>query len=392
MRRALAICLALAACTEPALVAPDASPVPAPEPERVLSPRPAPATITGTLSIPAGAVIAGSLPGTPGRRPSREADEIPIELPAFEIDRLPYPNDPLAAPRLVTSRREAEALCAERGARLCGELEWERACEGPGNDRFPGGAHLDVDRCTADPARCPSRDGVSSMGLERPEWTAGEVPSGSARMGRTAILRGALADAPIELHRCASRGFEVPDDAPPAAFRCCRGAMPPPAYPAIPMHRDVRDLAPSLDELRAALRSVPVLAPFADDFRPYDATDGDRALARGDVGRSALAGWELAPGPFAWSPSAGEEAWVIAGSSGTHALLAILYPLAGGRFVHGGSFVIEPEPGEARAAPIAIARTPPSRGELQWSTCWGCPGEGGVIRFADDATIRVAQR
>lgn len=395
MRRELvAILLALTGCSGSAPVTVDAGALAdpgqvtaeqPPEPAQALPP-------SRTIAIPAGPMRAGSLPGTPGRRPSREADELRVELPAFEIDRHPFPNDPLASPQLVTSRAEASSLCASRGARLCTELEWERACEGAEGDRFPGGHTLAVDHCSVDPSACASADGVLAMGIEHPEWIAGEVPPDSVRMGRTAILRGALADASIELHRCASRAFELPTEAPPAAFRCCHGAPTAPAYPPVSMHRDFRDLAIGLEELRAALRTVPELAPHADTFTPYGAEDGDRAIARADLTRTALAGWELSPGPFAWSPSPGEEAWVIAGASGDRAILAVLYPLPDGRYVHATSFVIEPEPDSSGPVPIAIARTPPSRGELQWSTAWGRPGEGGVIRFADDATIRLLAR
>jgi hypothetical protein len=354
--------------------------VPVPAPGSRPPPGPRPRTGEPTVAIPAGPVIAGSLPGTPGRRPSREADALSIDLPAFEIDARPYPNDPLAQPTLVASLAEASALCEARGARLCAELEWERACESLEDDVFPGGSTFDPDVDSA------SREGVLHLGLDAPEWALGQVPAASVRMGRTAILRGARRDAPPELHRCASRTFEVPEAAPPAAFRCCRGALPPP-YPEVAMHREIRDLDVSTAELRAAMRTVPELAPYAEAFDPYRNAEGDRALARGGVDRSALAGWELAPGPFSWSPSPGEEVWVFSGSSGEATLVAAMYPLPGGRFVHAASFVLEGE-----VVPIAIARTPPSRTELKWSACWSCPGESGSIVFGDDAIVRVIQR
>jgi hypothetical protein len=394
MRTLLACSLiALLGCGAPATSPPhDGGPAPSstlPRGRTGTAPLPAPRSDRAhgaRIAIPAGRVLAGSLPGTPGRRPSREADEIAIALPAYEIDRLPFPNDPLAPPTLVASRAEAAALCESTGARLCTELEWERACESERNDRFAGGATFDPDRC-GDPMACATREGVLRMGDRAPEWTASDVPSASIRMGRTAVQRGARADAPAELHRCAARTFEVPADAAPSSLRCCHGPAGSPSYPDVTMHREIRDLAVDRDAVRAALRATPQTAPYADSFVPYGIEEGDRALARGDVGRGALGGWELAPGPFAWSPSPGEEAWVLAGSAAGATLIAILYPLPDGRFAHAASLVLEGE-----EVPIAIARTPPSRTELQWSACWGCPGESGVIRFDDDAVIRVITR
>lgn len=390
MRRSLALgcLLALLGCGAPAAPASDASTpseivVPARPAET--APRSAPAA-RAQITIPAGTVLAGSLPGTAFRRPSREADQVPIELPDFSIDRLPYPGDPLAPPRLVASRAEAAALCADRGARLCTELEWERACEGDAHHAFAGGEPWGPDRC-GEPAACASELGVQRLGESAPEWTASDVAPESIRMGRSAVQRGARADAPPDLHRCDARTFETPEAAAPAAFRCCVGAASPAPYPPVAMYRDFRELSISPADLRAAMRSVPELAPWADRFVPYGEAEGDLALACAGVDRRALAGWELATGPFAWSPSPGEEAWVFAGRSAGSTLVALLYPLPGGQFVHGGSFVLEGE-----ELPIAIARTPPSRAELQWSACWGTPAEGGVIRWGDDSILRVIQR
>ena len=149
----------------------------------------------------------------------------------------------------------------------------------------------------------------------------------------------------------------------------------------------MRDLEVDRGRLREILRAIPELAPFADDFEPFGAEHGDRALACAGADRSALAGWELAPGPFAWSPSPGEETWVLAGRGGGSSVVAVLYVLPGERFSHAASFVLEGDD-----SPIAIARTPPSRAALQWSSCWGRPGDGGVVRFGDDSVVRVLSR
>jgi hypothetical protein len=340
--------------------------------------------------VPGGSFEVGSVPGTPFRRASREADRVTVTLPAFAIDRRPYPNDPTLAPLLVTSRAQAESLCAERGARLCTELEWERACGGPDASVYATGATMDLEACMRQPGTCASGFGVLAMGVERPEWTASDV---TTRLGLRAVLRGARSDQAVDFHRCAARTEQPAAPTPeqpsiqPAAFRCCHGPAPDVAYPMPEASRQFVDVTMALDELRAALRSVPELARWADDFQPYDASTGDRALARGNATRTALQGWELTNGPFRWSPTQGDEALVVAGRSGADTLIAVLYPRPGEGYWHGGSFILENE-----SAPIAITRTPPSREELLWTACQGCGGESGAIRLGDDGVIRIVTR
>lgn len=340
--------------------------------------------------VPEGAFEVGSVPGTPFRRAAREADRVVVTLPGFSIDRRPYPNDPRLAPLLVASRREAESLCAERDGRLCTELEWERACGGPEAGVYATGATMNLEECMRDPARCASGFGVMSMGVERAEWTASNVET---RLGTRAVIRGARGDQAVDFHRCAAR-TEQPAAAAPdlpnvaaAAFRCCHGPAPELAYPTPEAQRTFTDVTMSLEEIRDALRSVPELVGWADAFTPYDATTGDRALARGNATRAALQGWELTNGPFRWSPTQGDEALVLSGRSGDDTLIAVLYPRPDRGYWHAGSFVLE-----AEQAPIAITRTPPSREELLWTACQGCGGESGAIRLGEDGVIRVAAR
>lgn len=387
--RSLALILVLlgAACEEPSR---EPAPPRAEAPEPTASapppsePEPPPLTAGQQVELAAGTLHVGSLPGTPHRRPSVEADLVPTPIPAFSVDRLPYPNDPAEAPRQVTSRREAAALCEARGQRLCHELEWERACKGDGVSPYPTGDVFDAARCDT-PSACPAPTGVLDLGVRAPEWTASDAGQALARLERTAVARGAGPDAPPHAHRCAARHAVAPEGTA-LAFRCCSGRAPELAYPDVGERRMFRDLGLDDARYRAALASVPELAAYAEGFRAYDHGDALRALARGNATEADMH-WEIAPGPFAWSPSSGEEVWVLAGTDGTSSLIAALYPLPDGTFRHAASFVFADE-----VAPVALLRTSVSRAELLWSTCWSCDGEGGAIRFDETAQIIIVQQ
>jgi formylglycine-generating enzyme required for sulfatase activity len=364
--------------------------------ERQTSPPRAAAPRAGeTVSIAAGPMRAGSLPGTAGRAPGVEADLLPVALPAFTIDRLPYPNDPSLAPRAAVSRDEAASLCSAEGKRLCSELEWERACEGATNDAaplgaiYPGGSSFDPETCGLDALACASPEGVLSLGTSLGEWTASAAPPELAQSGLDAIVRGGAAISPAAVHRCAARrAFPSATKVDGLGFRCCGGEAPSIPYPTVARARSMfQDRAMETVEARRILASVPEVARFAARFSPYDADDVDRALGRGGLSREALGGWALMAGVLVWAPADGEQAWVFAGTSGPDSLIAVLYPMPDGTFVHAASFILENE-----ATSIAIAYGVTAPRELLWSTCWGCGGEGGAVTLKDDATIVITQR
>lgn len=362
-------------------------PTEAPPPEEA---RPAPPLTRPPgprIAIPAGTVLAGSRPGTAGRRPAREADLVPVTIAPFEIDRVPVRAAGASMPLVAASRAEAAATCSARGGRLCSELEWERACEGEAHDPFMSGATLDLEGCSLDLGACVSSFGVSAMGIERPEWTASDLDASLVAVGASAVVRGARFDQPVASHRCDARGALAPVSDVGAAVRCCYGGDPNVGtYPTVASHPIFRAAGLEPEALRAILATVPELTAYASDFVPYGAEEGDRALARGNVLRDALAGWELAEGPFFWSPTLGDELLVFAGRGGGSTLIAALYRMTDGTYIHGGSFVLADE-----SAPIAISRTPPSRAELRWTACFDCGGESGAIRLDEDQVVRVVQ-
>lgn len=387
----VSICLALVACGAPAAAVPDApaTPVvvdPSPEPSAVLGAAAAPPG--PRIAVPAGTVLAGSRPGTVGRRPHREADLVPVEVPAFEIDRRPL-VDARGIPLVARSVAEATTACESRGARLCDELEWERACEGDEHFAFPTGAEMDLEACTMDLGSCTTPFGVVAPGVEEAEWTASSIDPvrAGAAPEATVVVRGSRFDGPLPSHRCDARAALAPVSDIGAAVRCCHGPAPALAYPELGTHAMFRD-APELGsaELRTILATIPELEPYAADFVLHGTEDGLRALGRGDATVASLAGWELASGAFRWSPSGGDELLVFSGHGGGSSILVALYPVFGGGYVHGASFVLRGED-----APFAVSRTPPSRAELHWTACFGCGGEGGLVRIDEDSVVRMTQ-
>ncbi|MCC6874340.1 MAG: hypothetical protein IT378_08575 [Sandaracinaceae bacterium] len=361
---------------------------PAVSPERA----PSPAAAAGPrIRVPEGRLFVGSRPGTLGRRPAVEADLVPLLVPAFEIDRAPRPGPSAGGLLLVRTRAEAATVCAAEGGRLCHELEWERACKGDTQAELPTGESVDLALCAERPAACPSALGAIDLGLRSSEWTASDAEARLARGTATAVVRGGPGHAEAPAHRCGARAARDPLDGGPIAVRCCYGPPPSLAYPDVGFRRVFRDL--ELDDARARelLAQVPELRPYAEGFELQRLEQAQQAIARGGATAEAPS-WELAPGPFAWSPAPGEEAWVIAGRTPTATIVAVIYPLAGdrgeeqGRVLHGASFVMADE-----VVPIALLRTGASRSELLWTACWGCGGESGAIRF-DDGRIVVAQQ
>jgi hypothetical protein len=139
---------------------------------------------------------------------------------AYCVDRFEFPGEG-QLPRTGVSRVAAAALCRARGARLCSDGEWERACRGPSRASYPYGAAYKADRCNTRGgeiakagafADCKSQSGAFDMSGNAAEWTA----SGAVRGGATG--EGDPAG------RCSHRA-RVKGEAPAlVGFRCCSDA------------------------------------------------------------------------------------------------------------------------------------------------------------------------
>lgn len=327
-----------------------------------------------TIAIPKGAFTTGSTPGDEGRDPALEPILVEVPLNAFSIDALPYPNDATSPPTLVSSAREAAKLCADKGGRLCSELEWERACKGPsGADRYATGDAWNT-QCDRQPSGCSSGFGVRAMGF-LPEWTDDKIDDAYViRGGKTNITR-----------RCASRMRSNGKAMPSAmAFRCCHEERNSATMPSIVTAPAFRRTKMDEAELARIFATIPELARIGDGIRLFSDPDVRNSI----LGRSSASaeGISFATSPLLWSPEPGIELLVATGRSKKMSFIVALYVLPHDRYRFASSFLLLND-----VAPVALAYEGSRRKELRWTTCWSCAGEQGGVSIRDDGRVVIVQ-
>ena len=379
--------LTLGCREDPRAAAPPAAPSSVPSAKPVASsrrPRHAPLA-NERVDIPGGKFVAGSIPGQPGRVPEVEPRRYEVELGPFQIDKLPFPNDPTQPARTGVTREEALRLCRDRGARLCTELEWERACKGPDSDPFATGAQWDP-RCAEEPRSCASGFEVLGMAGAIREWTASDVIPADEDVPRRAAVRGAARAAPGPAHRCATRvGIDAGTRSDDLGFRCCKGA-PNAAVVREPKlgttFERFRISAARLEKLLASNSRTQALAKDVQFFREPDAAK--TVIARGPGDKK---GFNFTVAPLSWNPVAGAEYLLVTGRSGKDTSFVLSYYILGqDEFRLASSFIMRNEPG-----PVAFAYSGYIRPRLHFSTCWGCPGETGKILFRTPDSVVILQ-
>lgn len=332
--------------------------------------------------IPAGSLRAGSTPGDPGRVPELEPKNQELELGPFGIDRLPYPNDPALPPLLGKTRDEARRLCAERSARLCSEVEWERTCKGPRQDDYPSGVIWDPS-CTAGPQSCATGFDVLGLGTVAGEWVATELTTDEKRR---AIVRGAGSSAPATDHRCAARHpTDASTQSQEIGFRCCHGP-PNAAVLSEPKQGPVfTKVKLSAEELQQALAADPAGKALAHDIKFFREPEGaNTVVSRGPGDKK---GFDFTVAPLLWNPTAGAEVLLVSARSGeTTSFVAAFHVLPGGKYRLASTFILQNEPG-----PVALAYSPDIKPRVHFSTCWGCPGETGKALFRRPETVVIVQ-
>ena len=333
------------------------------------------------IEIPSGQLQVGSKPGTPGRQPNFEPAPYSIELGSFEIDRLPYPNDPARPPRTAVGRDEARALCASSGSRLCTELEWERACKGPDNNVYSTGEHFDA-QCLAHADKCRSGFDVLAMGIANREWTASDLGSSGEVMG---IARGSTADAPDEAHRCVARSaWRIATTDKALTFRCCRGAPNAAQVREPTLGKAYQKASTSSLQLGRLLQSSSVTQPIIDGsqfFREPEAADTVVEKGPGDK-----KGLTFSVAPIIWNPSVGVQILLVVGHMKDTSFVLAYNIVAKDDYSLAASFIMKNEPG-----PVALAFDDSIRTRLFFSTCWGCPGETGKILFREPEAVAILQ-
>jgi len=338
------------------------------------------------VDIPGGAFVAGSTPGDKGRDPVLEPALLEVELGGFSIDKFPYPNDPSKPPQTGVTRAQAVELCQQAGGRLCTELEWERACKGPDDNAYAGGAAWDP-ACAAAPASCASGFGVLGMGASVREWTASDVSPVENVQAKAASVRGAKGSAAAVDHRCARRmAVEPTSSGDDIGFRCCYGAPNAATVPSPKYEQTFRKAEISPEQLAEMFASAPQLKGLGREISYFKEPDDAKVvLARGDAG--TVANTSFTTQPILWNPVPGEEILVVTGRADKDSFIVAFYRLPGDRYRIAGSLVLKNEKG-----PIAIGYNSYGRRRMGWATCWDCPAESGNITYRDDNRVVITQK
>ncbi|MEM9690901.1 MAG: SUMF1/EgtB/PvdO family nonheme iron enzyme, partial [Myxococcota bacterium] len=345
------------------------------------------------VEVPAGSFTAGSTPGDEGRHPTFEPPRVAFTLGAFGIARLPYPNDPSLPPRTGVTRDEAAKLCAARSGRLCTDLEWERACQGPDGDRYAGGEQWSPE-CGLDPARCASGFDVLAMGGGLREWTSSEVPRIKGVVKRDApVIKGAGPGARDVDHRCARRDVAAADtSAPDLGFRCCFGEAPDVVIAAPDWEPTMTRIDFPPTRLADLFRADPKLAPLAaGEIKYFNEAAARATVLRRAAARGATEAWpegtETTTAPVVWNPAPGETILLVTGVSGDDSFIVAYHRAPDGNHRLGAAMLMENELG-----PVVFVYDKYRRRQLQWTTCLDCYGDTGNITYREENRVAITQR
>ena len=320
------------------------------------------------IEIPAGTFASGSAQGDEGRDPTSEPALVDVTLEGFSIDALPYPNDPSAPAKLGATHDEAARACGERGARLCTELEWERACKGPKGDAFATGATWD-EACNKAPSRCASGFGVRGIGYLR-EW-----------IDETAVLRGGLG------HRCAARP-KAHGATSDVGFRCCKGPKNAATIAPIEAKAPFRKAKVDEKELARIFEKIPEMARVTEggktSIKLFSDSDVKAILNRPNA--PPHEGFTFATTPILWSPEPGAELLVAAGRGKATGFVVALWTMPKDEYRFASAFFLLND-----TSPVVLAYEPFRKKDLKWTACWGCAGEHGAVSYRDDHRVVVVQ-
>jgi hypothetical protein len=155
---------------------------------------------------------------------------VPVKGKNVCVDAYEYPNKHGEKPRNMISQDAANRLCEAAGKRLCSIDEWQAACKGNANSRYPYGSAYNQTKCATDlksakePNRsgfkehCRSWHGMYDMSGNLWEWTSSPAP----REGLFLVAGGAWNTQ--NASSCAETKFSFypQNEYPFVGFRCCK--------------------------------------------------------------------------------------------------------------------------------------------------------------------------
>jgi formylglycine-generating enzyme required for sulfatase activity len=154
-----------------------------------------------------------------------------VSVKAFCIDTYEFPNVAGAKPTASVGFEEATQSCVSKGKRLCREEEWEKACKGAENRRYPYGDAFDSASCNTEDElgedraiagagafpRCRSGYGVVDLSGNVAEWTLTLFAGNADR-----AVKGGSSTRPQHAARCSARQNRSPTEtSDELGFRCC---------------------------------------------------------------------------------------------------------------------------------------------------------------------------
>jgi hypothetical protein len=224
------------------------------------------------------------------------------------------------------------------------------------------------------------------MGTRVAEWTADDIDD-------RAVIRGAGASAAAAMHRCAARRSAVANQPGlEIAFRCCGGPAPQLAYPREVSRPPFREEPMGVAQLAQIVATIAELARVRDGLAIFGPAAITEVLNHGATTAANHPEVTFTVSPVRWSPTFGEELLVFTATSNVGSFVAALWVLPGEgrtpRYRHAASFILAGD-----RVSMTLGYGPNTREEIQWSACWNCGGEHGVLHYArDEARVIAVQR
>jgi hypothetical protein len=155
---------------------------------------------------------------------------VPVKGKTVCVDAYEFPNKHGEKPRNMVSQDAASHLCESVGKRLCSAEEWQTACKGNSNSRYPYGSTYNQTKCATDlksakePNRsgfkehCRSWHGMYDMSGNVWEWTS----TPAQREGLFLVAGGAWNTQNKSSCTETSYSFYPQNEYPFVGFRCCK--------------------------------------------------------------------------------------------------------------------------------------------------------------------------